>query len=175
MKIKCNSDNFFKIYNDMQGVSNRFYKIKKGKKVRVHNYTYYAKIMAILVIFIFLFPLIFRVYNFFIKILITKVSPFIITFLILYLLLFHIGYYYAKKRLGGEVHLSLKGIKDVDKTNLSVYVPWDLVDYVYVGEYGIYFFVKRHIIIFLDIKYQEQVINYLKKEKINILIYRKED
>lgn len=65
MKIKCNSDNFFKIYNEMQGVSNRFYKIKKGKKVRVHNYTYYAKIMAILVIFIFLFPLIFRVYNFF--------------------------------------------------------------------------------------------------------------
>ncbi len=32
MKIKCNSDNFFKIYNEMQGVSNRFYKIKKERK-----------------------------------------------------------------------------------------------------------------------------------------------
>ncbi len=173
MKIKCNSDNFFKIYNEMQGVSNRFYKIKKGKKVRVHNYTYYAKIMAILVIFIFLFPLIFRVYNFFIKILITKVSPFIITFLILYLLLFHIGYYYAKKRLGGEVALKEKGIEDIEKDGLRFFAPWNLIDFVYFGEYGIYFYVRKRIVIFGDNSNKEEVLKYLEENKIKVLVYNR--
>lgn len=40
MKIKCNSDNFFKIYNEMQGVGIKVSKLK-SKKVKVHSFTHY--------------------------------------------------------------------------------------------------------------------------------------
>lgn len=163
------------MYNEMQGVSNCFRKIKNRKKVKVHNYTYYAKHIAVFLLFLFLFPIIFRVYNSFFEILITRVSPFIITFLMFYLLLFYLGYYYTKKQLDGEVHFSVKGIKIVDDTGFSLYAPWKLVDFVYVGEYGIYIFIKRHLITFVHKKHQEEIMNYLEEEQIDVFIYRKED
>lgn len=104
---------------------------------------------------------------------ITKVSPFIITFLILYLLLFHIGYYYAKKRLGGEVALKEKGIEDIEKDGLRFFAPWNLIDFVYFGEYGIYFYVRKRIVIFGDNSNKEEVLKYLEENKIKVLVYNR--
>ena len=45
MKIKYgNVENFYKMYNEMQGVSFKVRKIKNGKRVQVHNFTYYIKV-----------------------------------------------------------------------------------------------------------------------------------
>ena len=43
MKIKCESKNFFKIYNEMQGIGVRVSRLKK-EKVKVHNYTLFFNI-----------------------------------------------------------------------------------------------------------------------------------
>ena len=41
MKIKCDDKNFFKIYNEMQGVGFKATKLYKNKKAKVHFYTTY--------------------------------------------------------------------------------------------------------------------------------------
>ena len=64
MKIKCeNKEIFYKMYNEMQGVGLKVNRIKNGKRVKIHFYTFYVKILFLISAFIIFFPLIFRIYN----------------------------------------------------------------------------------------------------------------
>ena len=47
MKMKCKSDNFFKIYNEMQGIGVSVSKLKRKKEVKTHNYTYYIYFLLV--------------------------------------------------------------------------------------------------------------------------------
>ena len=78
-------------------------------------------------------------------------------------------------RLGGEVNLDLKGVEDREKDGLRFFAPWNLIDFVYFGEYGIYFFVRRKIVIYGDCSQKEEVKKYLKDKEIVVLSFYKED
>lgn len=54
MKMKCESDNFFKIYNEMQGVGVSVSKLKK-REAKTHNYTYYICLLLICIFLITFF------------------------------------------------------------------------------------------------------------------------
>ena len=173
MKIKCeNKEIFYKMYNEMQGVGLKVNRIKNGKRVKIHFYTFYVKILFLISAIIIFFPLIFRIYNSFIKLLVMQVFPILGTIAIFILGIYYIGYYFTKKNLGGEVVLKESGIEDIEKNGLQFFAPWKLVDFVYLGEYGIYFFIKKHLIFFGDFSYQQEVLKYLEKHKIDILIYQ---
>lgn len=99
---------------------------------------------------------------------------FILTFIVLIVfLVFIIGYLSTKKRLGGEVALKEKGIEDIEKDGLRFFAPWNLVDFVYFGEYGIYFYVRKRIVIFGDNSNKEEVLKYLEENKIKVLVYNR--
>ena len=171
MKIKCDKDNFFKIYNEMQGVALKGSRIRRGKKVRIHFYTFYVKILFLISVFIILFRLIFRVYNLFIKILITQIVPIFGTIAIFMLFIYSIGYSLAKKRLGGEVELKTDGVEDREKDGLIFFAPWSLIDFAYLGKYGIYFFVRKRLVIFGHNSQQKEIRKYLEENKIDVLVY----
>lgn len=102
MKIKYGKvENFYKMYNEMQGVSFKVRKIKNGKRVQVHNFTYYIKVLFFIGIFIIIFPLITRIYNSFIKILITQVVPILWTGAILWFGIYFLGLLFIKKATRG--------------------------------------------------------------------------
>lgn len=172
MKIKYgNVENFYKMYNEMQGVSFKVRKIKNGERVQVHNFTYYIKVLFFIGVFIILFPLITRIYNSFIKILITQVVPILWTGAILWFGIYFWGYYLSKKRLEGEVNLKKEGLEDKGKDGLVFFAPWNLIDFVYFGKYGVYFFVRKRIIIYGDNSKQKEIRKYFEKNKMDVLIY----
>ena len=85
------------------------------------------------------------------------------------ILLFLTGYYFTSKRLSGEVNINTTGVEDKEKDGLRFFVPWNLIDFVYFGEYGIYFFVRRKIVIYGDSSYNKDVRKYLKEKEIVVL------
>lgn len=174
--MKCESDNFFKIYNEMQGVGVSVSKLKKKKDVKTHNYTYY---ICLLLIFIFLITffavvlmIIFEEINFFKYFL--QVLLFFPIFVVLSMsVLFLIGYIFTKGRLGGEVLLKEEGVEDHEKDGLIFFAPWNLIDFAYFGKYGVYFFIRKRLVIFGDNTKQEEILKYLEENKINILVYHR--
>ena len=158
MKMKCESDNFFKIYNEMQGVGVSVSKLKK-REVKTHNYTYYICLLLICIFlitfFITVLTIIFEEINFFKYFL--QVLLFFPVFVVLSMsVLFLIGYIFTKRRLGGEVLLEEEGVEDHEKDGLIFFAPWNLIDFVYVGNYGTYFFVRKRLVIFGDNTNQEK-------------------
>lgn len=170
MKIKCDKNNFFKIYNEMQGVGLNVSKLKDGKTVKTHHYTYY-------IIMYFIFALLFGIlFLFFKKYYVFTILLQVLLFLFLFIALamsfiYFIGYYSMKKRLGGEVELKIEGVEDREKDGLIFFAPWSLIDFVYLGKYGTYFFVRKRIVIFGDNSKQKEIRKYLEENKIDVFVY----
>lgn len=76
-----------------------------------------------------------------------------------------------KKRLGGEVELKIEGVEDREKDGLIFFAPWSLIDFVYLGKYGTYFFVRKRIVIFGDNSKQKEIRKYLEENKIDVFVY----
>ena len=174
MKIKCESKNFFKIYNEMQGVGFKASKLCKTKGIKVHHYTTYILLYFLVTVVLALLA-IFSLQEYNILFVIVQILLFFLIFIILAMtLLFLVGYYFTSKRLGGEVNISIEGVEDKEKDGLRFFVPWNLIDFVYFGEYGIYFFVRKKIVICGDCSYHEEVRKYLKEKEIIVLSFHRE-
>ena len=175
MKIKCDDKNFFQIYNEMQGVGFKATKLYKNKKAKVHFYTTYILFYCLVATILTLLSVLF-LKDYDVLFIIFCILLFFIIFLVIAMtLLFFIGYNFTKMRLGGEVNLDLKGVEDREKDGLRFFAPWNLIDFVYFGEYGIYFFVRRKIVIYGYCSQKEEVKKYLKDKEIVVLSFYKED
>ena len=169
MKIKCESKNFFKIYNEMQGVGFKASKLCRKKAEKVHHYTTYILFYFIVTVFLAFLAIVF-LQEYKLLFMILQILLFFLIFMILATtLLFLIGYYFTSKRLGGEVNINTTGVEDKEKDGLHFFAPWNLIDFVYFGEYGIYFFVRRKIVIYGDSSHNEEVKKYLKEKEIVVL------
>ena len=171
MKIKCESKNFFKIYNEMQGVGFKASKLCRKRGTKVHHYTTYILFYFIVTVVLSLLTILF-LQEYKLLFMIVQILLFFLIFMILAMtLLFLTGYYFTSKRLGGEVNINIEGVEDKEKDGLLFFAPWNLIDFVYFGEYGIYFFVRRKIVIYGDSSYNEEAKKYLKEKEIVVLSF----
>lgn len=171
MKIKCESKNFFKIYNEMQGVGFKASKLCRKRDAKVHHYTTYILFYFIVTVVLSLLTILF-LQEYKLLFMIVQILLFFLIFMILAMtLLFLTGYYFTSKRLGGEVNINIEGVEDKEKDGLLFFAPWNLIDFVYFGEYGIYFFVRRKIVIYGDSSYNEEAKKYLKEKEIVVLSF----
>ena len=174
MKIKCESNNFFKIYNEMQGVGFKASKLCRKRDVKVYHYTTYILFYFIATLVLAFFAILF-LQEYKLLFMIVQILLFFLIFMILaMILLFLTGYYFTSKRLGGEVNINTTGVEDKEKDGLCFFAPWNLIDFIYFGEYGIYFFVRRKIVIYGDSSYNEDVKKFLKEKEIVVLSFNGE-
>lgn len=169
MKIKCENKNFFKIYNEMQGVGFRASKLCRKRDAKVYHYTTYTLFYFMAAVILTLLA-VFFLQKYKLLFMIIQILLFFLIFMILaMILLFLVGYHFTSKRLGGEVNINIDGVEDKEKDGLRFFAPWNLIDFVYFGEYGIYFFVRRKIVIYGDCSHNEEVKKYLKEKEIVVL------
>ena len=170
MKIKCESKTFFKIYNEMQGIGFKASKLCRKRDAKVYHYTTYILFYFIATLVLALLAILF-LQKYKLLFMIVQILLFFLIFMILaMILLFLTGYYFTSKRLSGEVNINTTGVEDKEKDGLRFFVPWNLIDFVYFGEYGIYFFVRRKIVIYGESSYNEEVKKYLKEKEIVVLL-----
>ena len=174
MKIKCEGKNFFRLYNEMQGVGFKASKLCRKKTEKAHYYTTYILFYFIFTVVIALLAILF-LQEYKLLFMVVQILLFFLIFMILAMtLLFLVGYYFTSKRLGGEVNINIDGVEDKEKDGLRFFAPWNLIDFVYFGEYGIYFFVRKKIVIYGDCSHNEEVKKYLKEKEIVVLLFNGE-
>jgi len=177
MKIKYDmSDNYFKCYNESQGVILSKDEIIKNPAMKIYNYIEKGVITVILTL-VLLFILFLSINiignNVFIKT--TIVICFIILLLmIIYFLIFYISYSVEKRREHiGFLEIDSEGIKDFSSDGIIIGFNWDNIKAIVIKKNTINVLTTNSIYFFIDIKYKERFLLALERYNKNILIIDK--
>ena len=162
MKIKYDmTKNYFKYYNESQGILLSKDEILKKPKSRLYSYTERGIINLLL---IFLFAIISRIlYYFNINNVITKVLNIMLIlasiFLVLYFVIFYIGYFVEnRKKHIGNLEIDADGIRDLSDSGMVVGFSWNNIKGIVIKKHTINIITDNSIYFFIDITYKERLL-----------------
>ena len=165
MKIENDfSQNFFKCFNEAQGVATAKRIILKSKNI---NVTTYLENLFLISILLLLFGVLFLTIN-------NKIIFFLFIFADLLNLFLHTIYISErvinKNNLKGNTIINEKGIINDSYKNIEMHFSWDLVQAVVIKKYSITILTKTPCFFFFDISKEEEIKKLLKKYKKENLI-----
>jgi len=180
MKIKYDmTDNYFKCYNEAQGIIISKKKLLSGKIKK--NYSYLTRglfYLGVVLLFVLLIMILkyFSFDAYFISFISICISIQVIL-LILYFVIFIVSYNKEKnKKHVGSLIIDDKGITDLSFNGIDVCVSHDKVEGVVISKNTVTIIVDGPIFFFVNNEVKKDIVNGLKKyNKDLIVIDRKDD
>ena len=177
MRIKYDmTDNYFKCYNESQGIIVNKDEIIKNPKFKLYNYIEKGIINIVLIIIIFICS---RILSYMIgSNIITKILDIIciisLLLMVLYFLIFYIGYSIEKRRIHvGNLEVDAEGIKDFTADGLVVGFSWDNIEAIVIKKHTINILTDNSIYLFMDVKYKDRLLLAIDRYNKDLLIIDK--
>jgi hypothetical protein len=166
MKIKYNIDNnYFKCYDESQGVMLIKGEILKKPSIKVYNYIEKGIINLFFIIIMFITSLFFKVFNMsmpFKIFLVLAIISFIL--LICYFMIFYIGYLVEKNKVHiGNLEVDATGIKDLSDSGTIIGFSWNNIKAVVIKKHSICIIADSPISLFIDIEHEERFLNAINR------------
>lgn len=177
MRIKYDmTDNYFKCYNESQGIIVNKDEIIKNPKFKLYNYIEKGIINIILILIIFICS---RILSYMIgSNIMSRILDIIciVSFglMILYFVVFYIGYSIEKRRKHfGNLEVDAEGIKDFSADGMVIGFSWDNIKAVVIKKHTINILTDNSIYFFIDVKYKERLLIAIERYNPNLLIIDK--
>lgn len=162
MKIKYDmTKNYFKYYNESQGIMMVKDEILKKPKSRLYSYTERGIINLLLIL---LFAIISRIlYYFDNNNVLTKVLNVMLIiafiFLVLYFVIFYISYFVEnRKKHIGNLEIDANGIRDLSDSGMVIGFSWNNIKGIVIKKHTINIITDNSIYFFIDITYKERLL-----------------
>lgn len=177
MRIKYDMDeNYFKCYNESQGIIVNKNEIIKNPKFKLYNYVEKGLINILLIIIILICSKVLEYMlgpNIFTRIL-ELISNVSLGLMILYFVLFYFGYSIEKGRKHeGYLEVDSEGIKDFSSDGMVVGFSWENIKAVVIKKHTINILTDNSIYFFIDITYKERLLIAIERYQPNLLIIDK--
>lgn len=177
MKIKYDmSKNYFKYYNESQGIMLSKNDILKNPKSNIYSYTTKGIVNLLLVVLICIISRI--LYYFDNTNIITKLLNLVVVLSLilisLYFIVFYIGYFVEnKKKHIGNLEIDAIGIKDLSDNGMIVGFTWDNIKAIVIRKNTINIITDSSIYFFIDITYKERLLKAIERYNKELLIIDK--
>lgn len=177
MRIKYDmNSNYFKCYNESQGIITKREEIIKNPKIKLQGYLERGIIYLILVCFVIAF---------------TAISSYIITesldvrrliemtcvllgFMAFYFAMFFVSYSVENKKIhSGELEVDAEGIKDFSDSGMIIGFGWNNIKAVVIRKHTISILTDSPIYIFMDIEYKDRLLLAIERYNKDLLIIDK--
>lgn len=177
MKIKYDMNkNYFRCYNESQGVMMAKNEILKNPKAKIYNYVEKGIINILLVVIIYILSkilLFFDNTNMIVKML-NIIVIIALCLIILYFLVFFIGYFVEKsKNHIGNLEVDATGIKDLSDSGMIVGFTWDNIKALVIKKHTINIITDSSIYLFIDITYKERLLKAIERYNPDLTIIDK--
>lgn len=167
------NQNYFKCYNEAQGVILNRKKIIKNPKKRITTYLGNASLLFIEILAIFLICLMVDRTGY-----LTKFAYFMLYFAIFATFIYLISFYYSyslekKKNHSGTLKFSSEGITDEAFDGTIVTMKWDKIQALVIKKYTLTFITDSQIFFFINISLKKEILEALNKYNDKLLIIEK--
>ena len=168
--------NYLKYYNEAQDMAMMKKKLRRGKKIRIYGYLQRGILNLIMILVASLGSYLFYKLN------PTNLFTDILNIMIILSIVILIAYYilflvYYKRERGkkhsGTLTLDKKGIQDKTIDGIKTGLAWNQVESIVVGKYTVTLLTTTNMIVFLDKKYSENMIQEVEKYSPNIKVIDK--
>lgn len=177
MRIKYDmNDNYFKCYNESQGIIAKRSDIIKNPKIKLHGYIERGFIHLFLIFIILIF---FAVTTYIITEnvdfnLLYKISSVLLGLIFLYFGIFLISYSFENKKIhSGELEVDAEGIKDYSDTGMVIGFSWNNIKAIVIKKHTITILTDSQIYIFMDIEYKDRLLLAIERYNKDLLIIDK--
>ena len=177
MRIKYDmSDNYFKCYNESQGVIMNKNEILKNPNIKLYSYIGKGIINILLIVLIFISSRIIKYIDN--SSLIVKILDVIVIIslilVILYFIVFYVSYLVEKRRKHvGNLEVDAEGIKDFSDNGMIIGFGWDNIKAVVIQKHTINIITDEPIYLFIDIKYKDRLLIAIERYNDKLLIIDK--
>lgn len=174
MNIEYNlNENYFKCYNEAQGVILNRKKIIKNPKKRITTYLGNAGLLCLEIIIIFIICLVVDRTGY-----LTKLAYCMLYFAIFAVFIYLISFYYSyflekKKNHSGTLKFSSDGITDEALDGTIVTMKWDKIQALVIKKHTLTFITDSQIFFFVNISLKKEILAALKKYNNKLLIVEK--
>lgn len=177
MKIKYDmTKNYFKYYNESQGIMISKNEILKNPKSKLYSYTEKGIINLLLVILTgILSKILYYLGN---NGIVTKVLNIIVIIalllLLLYFTVFYIGYFIEnRKKHVGNLEIDADGIRDLSDNGMVVGFSWNNIKAIIIRKHTINIITDNSIYFFIDVTYKERLLIAIERYNKDLLIIDK--
>ena len=167
MKIKYDmTDNYFKCYNESQGIMMAKDEILKNPKSKLYTYIEKGVINLLLIVLVLILSRI--LYYFDNSNGITKILDIICLIstclLVLYFFIFFTGYLVEKRRKHvGNLEVDATGIKDLSDNGMIIGFSWDNIKAVVIKKHTVNIITDSSIYLFMNVRYKDRLLNAIER------------
>ncbi len=167
MKIDMKFKNYFRSFNEAEGVAMARKLILKSRNPQVTTYLQNFLLIFFFVLLTSIYLLVFGYYEVF----------YLVFFMDLIFLFLNIFYMLERTIRGnsidGETSITKNGIVNNTYKNIEMHFSWDLIDAVVVKKYSVTILTNTACYFFFDISQKDKIVDLLKKYKHEDLLVEK--
>ena len=177
MRIKYDmNNNYFKCYNESQGIIAKRDDIIRNPKIKLHGYIergiIHLLLMAILLGFVAVASYL-MTGSIDVKTM-TLIASILIGLIVIYYIMFLISYSVEnKKNHSGSLEVDAEGIKDYSDTGMVIGFSWDNIKAVVIKKHTVNILTDSSIYIFIDIAYKDRLLLAIERYNQDLLIIDK--
>lgn len=177
MKVKYDmTDNYFKCYNESQGIIVNKNEILRNHKFKLYSYIEkgFINIMLILIVLICSRLMFYLIGDNLISNILNVISFIFLILMVLYFIMFYISYSVEKRRKHvGYLEIDAEGIKDYSEDGMIVGFSWSNIKGIVINKHTINILTDNSIYFFIDIKYKERLLIAIERYNQNLTIIDK--
>jgi len=177
MRIKYDmNNNYFKCYNESQGIITKRNEIIKNPKIKLQGYLERGLVYSILICFLLIFTAVssYIITGFFDVKRLIEMTCILFGFMAFYFAMFFVSYSVENKKThSGELEVDVEGIKDYSDTGMVIGFSWKNIKAIVIKKHTISILTDSPIYIFMDIEYKDRLLLAIERYNKDLLIIDK--